>query len=62
MYSYEIQQLLQLKNYLLSNKEYIDMINTSPQINHVRYNPYENEFETWTDDNYYFKYKVYVKE
>ena len=61
MYSHEIQQLFELRNYLISNIEYLNIIDTSPQINHVRYNSYSDEFETWTNDNYYFKYKVYLK-
>lgn len=61
MYSHEIQQLLELRNYLITNIEYFNIIDTSPQINRVRYNPYCDEFETWTNDNYYFKYKVYLK-
>ena len=35
---------------------------TSPQITAVKYSPYTDDFETWTSDNYYWKYKVYVKE
>lgn len=61
MYSYEIEELLRIRNYLLSSIEYINVINTSPQITRVKYSPYSDEFETWTSDNYYFKYKVYRK-
>lgn len=61
MYSYEIEQLLKLRNYLISNYEYLKMIETSPQISRTRYNPYSNDFETWTKDDYYFRYKVYKK-
>jgi hypothetical protein len=61
MYSHEIQQLLELRNFIISNIEYFNIVDTSPQINRVRYNPYCDEFETWTSDNYYFKYKVYLK-
>jgi len=25
------------------------------QINHVKYNPYENKIEIWTSDRYYWK-------
>lgn len=25
------------------------------QINHVKYNPYENKIEIWTSDGYYWK-------
>lgn len=61
MYSHEIEELLKLRNYIISSIEYINMIETSPQIDHIKYNPYSDEFETWTKDNYYFKYKVYRK-
>lgn len=62
MYSHEIQQLLQIRNYLISSQEYLNIMKTSPQINHVKYNQYSNEFETWTSDDYYFKYKIYRKD
>lgn len=60
MYSYEIKQLLELKNYLLDRKEANKILNikNSPQINHVKYNTYDDNFEMWTSDNYYFKFKV----
>ena len=62
MYSHEIEQLLKIRNYLISSQEYLNIMKTSPQINHVKYNPYSNDFETWTSDSYYFKYKVYRKD
>ena len=60
MYSHEIKQLLELKNYLLDRKEANKILNikNSPQINHVKYNTYDDDFEMWTSDNYYFKFKV----
>ena len=60
MYSYEIKQLLELKNYLLDRKEANKILNIkdSPQINHVKYNTYDDNFEMWTSDNYYVKFKV----
>lgn len=64
MYSHEIKQLLELKNYLLDRKEANKILNIkySPQINHVKYNTYDDNFEMWTSDNYYFKFKVKRKE
>lgn len=59
MYSWEIQQLLQIRNYLISNKEYFNILDTSPQIRGIEYKPFENNFYMWTDDNYNFKFKVY---
>lgn len=60
MYSHEIQQLLELKQYLLEQKEANKIldIKESPQINHIKFNPYNEDFEMWTSDNYYFKFKV----
>ena len=60
MYSHEIKQLLELKNYLLDKKEANKIldIDSSPQINHVKYNQDTTDFEMWTSDNYYFKFKV----
>lgn len=64
MYSHEIKQLLELKNYLLDRKEANKILNikNSPQINHVKYNTYDDNFEMWTSDNYYFKFKIKRKE
>lgn len=64
MYSHEIKQLLELKNYLLDRKESNKIldIDSNPQINHVKYNLYEDNFEMWTSDNYYFKFKIKRKE
>ena len=60
MYSHEIKQLLEFKNYLLDRKEANRILNVkdSPQINHVKYNQDSNDFEMWTSDNYYFKFKI----
>lgn len=61
MYSYEIEQLLKLRNYLISNKEYFEICKTSPQIRGIEYKPNEDNFYIWTDDRYTFKFKVYRK-
>lgn len=64
MYSYEIKQLLELKNFLLDRKEANKILNVkdNPQINHIKYNQNGNDFEMWTSDDYYFKFKVKRKE
>ena len=62
MYSHEIEQLMKLRNYLISNKEYFYILDTSPQIIGVEYKPFEDNFYMWTDDNFNFKFKVYKKE
>ena len=55
MYSHEIEQLLKLKNNLVTIQEYLKITDSS-QVNHVKYE--NNEFICWTTDNYYFKFKV----
>jgi hypothetical protein len=55
MYSYEIENLLKLKNYLVSIQEYLEIIK-SPQIDHIKY---ENDmFYLWTNDDYKFTLKI----
>lgn len=58
MYSWEISELLKLRNYLLSVKEYFAICDNSPQITRVSYNPYDNDFTIETSDRYKFKFKV----
>ena len=62
MYSWEIKNLLKLRNNILYNDEYFKIISESPQISYIKYNPNDNTFETWTKEDdgsqQYFKYKV----
>lgn len=55
MYSYEIEELLKLKNNLVTIKEYMEICN-STQIDHIKY---ENGlFKLWTNDNYYYELSI----
>ena len=36
--------------------------NTSTQIVQVKYNPYENNFEMWDNQNNYWNFTIYRKE
>ena len=58
MYSWEIQKLMELKNYLIEAEEYLHICKTSPQINWVSYNAEIDKFEIKTDDKYEWKFKV----
>ena len=66
MYTWEIEKLLKIKNYILYCDEYVHMIDTSPQIKEVKYNAYDDTFDTWTreDDSTinHFKYRVKKRE
>lgn len=55
MYSNEIKRLLEEKQYLISVKEYIQIIK-SPQVNHVQYK--NQQFYIWTEDGYQFVLKI----
>ena len=62
MYTWEIKQLMELKKYLISVKEYLSICSTSPQIREVKYDPYQDNFMIDTDDNYKVFFKVYKEE
>ena len=59
MYSEEIKKLLELRNNIISYKEYIEIVK-SPQIDHIKYD--KGSFKIWTNDGYSFKIKVLKKE
>ena len=52
MYSEEIKKLLELRNNIVSYKEYIEIVK-SPQIDHIKYD--KGGFKLWTTDGYTFK-------
>ena len=56
MYSHEIQELLKIKQNVISVSEYLEILSTSPQINHVKFD--NGGYQINTDDNYEFKVKV----
>lgn len=62
MYSHEIDQTLKSQNYNVDADTYLHICNSSPQVTHVKYNPYSDSFELWTKDGYYWKIKIYRKE
>lgn len=62
MYSHEIQQLMESSGYTLDSKTYEQICFTSPQIREIKYEPYDEEFHIWTDNNYYWKFKIERKD
>lgn len=57
MYSHEIQELLRIRNYLVSVEEYIKIV-SSKQVKWVKYDPFEDKFHIATEDNYNFQLKI----
>lgn len=56
MYNWEISNFLSKNNYQISYSDYINIQMSSPQINHVKFNPYSNYFQIWTKDGTTFEF------
>lgn len=61
MYSYEIDQALKSQNYNIAPETYIHICKTSPQISRTKYEPSGENFHIWTDDNWYWCFKVKLR-
>lgn len=60
MYSYEIQNWLESKNYTLTSQEYIKLITdeNNIQIDHIKFDPFANKTNIWTNDGYEWSISV----
>lgn len=60
MYSWEINNFISSKHNTLTSNEYIEIsdISKNPQISRIKYDPFKNEFNIWTDDNYHWTISV----
>lgn len=61
MYSYEIDNIVKENNYNVPSSVYETLISL-PQINHIKYDAYSDDFQIWTTDGYYWKIKIYFLE
>ena len=59
MYDWELHNYLKERNYNLNHLEYDYVCKTCPQLNHIKYEPYEDLFKMWSNDGEYFEFKVY---
>lgn len=59
MYSHEIENELKNRNYNIDSETYLYICKTSPQITHIQYTPFDNNFHIDTSDNYHFVFTVY---
>ena len=62
MYSWEIDKILNENNFTINAETYIQIISTSPQINHIKYQAFGDYFEIYTEDMGYWKFRVARKE
>lgn len=58
MFDWEIENFLKENNYILNQHQYMMLCTSSPQLNHIKYDPYQEVFETWSDNNY-FRFQVH---
>lgn len=59
MYDWELAEFLRKRDGIISVNEYLHICNTCPQINHIKYDPFENMFNAWTDDGNYYAFRIY---
>lgn len=62
MYDWELENYLKQRNCNLNHKEYGFICKTCPQLNHIKYEPFDNIFKAWSDGGQYFEFKVYYDE
>lgn len=61
MYSFEIENLLKERNYVVDSETYMHICKTSPQIVRIVFNKDNSNFYIHTNDNYNFELKVYLE-
>lgn len=61
MYSYEIDKIIKENNYNIPSYLYETAL-SSPQISHVKYDSYGDYFEIWTNDGWYWKFRIFLEE
>lgn len=58
MYDWEISNYLQEHNYILTYNEYLQLYRSSPQIDHVKYDPYNDNIHMWSNNGAEYIIKV----
>lgn len=61
MYSFEIDQAIKSRNYIVDSKVYLHICQSSPQISRVKYDPFQNNFDIWTNDKYHWTFRVRLR-
>lgn len=58
MYSYQIDELLRNNNYCINSELFFHVCETSSQINHIKYDAFQDRLDIWTVDGFYWNIKV----
>jgi len=61
MYSWEITKVMEKYNYCLPSQVYLDLTESSPQINHVAFDSCNSRFAMWDNEGEYWSFVVYYK-
>lgn len=59
MYSSEIDKIMYENNYNIHADIYNKICDESPQIKHIKYDAFNNNFEIWTNDEYYWRFSIH---
>lgn len=64
MYSWEIEKFLKDRNYCIGKNDlkFITDIKSHPQLDHIKYNSYDNSYDMWDKEGTYYHFKVENKE
>lgn len=58
MYPYEVAEYLKQRNYYIGGDDLLKVtsVKENPQLNHIKFNPYNNEYEMWDVEGNYYKF------
>ena len=58
MFSWEIKNFLKQRNYYIGGDDlaFITDIKQHPQIDHIKFNPYDNSYEMWDKERKLFSF------
>lgn len=58
MYSYEIQDILEARTYTINSNTYKEILDTSQQINYIKYDHYDKIMYLSTTDGYSWSFRI----
>lgn len=58
MYPYEVAEFLRKRNWYIGGDDLIKVTSTkeNPQLNHIKFNAFNNEYEMWDNEGNYYKF------
>lgn len=58
MYPNELEQFIKARNYYLGGDDLMLATSTieNPQLNHIKYEPYENKYRMWDKEGNYYEF------